>query len=130
MSIHIPFVGENFANSSPVYDKRDWKDFAEYLSFEAGAKVAQKRVKFTRTAKIQKTKYWLYRVSPLNDDEFWGFVYSIRVFFILPTYCSSCYFDGKLSAEEVLLKHHWQRVAKLPDNEYSLDLAVERFLNS
>ena len=105
MNIDLPFLRRNTANSCPA----DIKDFAEYLSFELGTKVAQKRIHFVRTAKIHRAKYWLFRAKPLHGDESWAFVHTLRVFLIIPTYCSSCWGEPDWSEEEVLLKYHWQQ---------------------
>lgn len=128
MNVKIPFVGENYANSSPISDSQGIKQFAEYLSFEIGVKVAQKRIYFARTAKIQKTKYWLYRVKPLNEPEEWAFVHSTRVFFIIPTYCSVQYGPRDLSEEEVLLQYHWSHIYKKNHSEFSLEKAANELL--
>ena len=85
IDIDFPYLKDNSPNSCPS----SLDDIIEYLSVECpdGGKIEKDDLQFLRTAKVKKTKYWIWKFTDPDGAECYATVSSWKKFLIQKSIC-------------------------------------------
>lgn len=104
--------------SSQRDSKTSLKQISEYLSLEEGQKIAQSRMKYFKSAKVEFVYYWIWAYETNDDFQMYAIVdrqrekqYSEPVYSI-----GSCSDNGNNNFDEMLIDYHIRNGHKSCDN--------------
>ncbi len=98
--------------------KVDIRQISEYLTLEEGVKIAQKKIKYFRSAKIENVCYWIWKYETDDDYQMYAIVHRERESqYSQPSYILGCCGDKHFdSFEDMLIDYHVVGEHKSVDN--------------
>ena len=98
----LPLLSKNTPTSCPATKE----NICRYLSAEEGETIERYRLRFVRTARIERSSYWLWRYE-CRGRECFAIVLKARYLWFLPTYHLGCWTNvEKQSVEDILTEYH------------------------
>ncbi|WDE95568.1 hypothetical protein PQO03_07525 [Lentisphaera profundi] len=105
---NIPFLKNNSQVSCPYIKS----DIIDYLEIEERRKIIHEDLKFVRTAKYKKTKYWLWQFFKKDKYLGWVIVNSFKRFIILENHEVASWGDKDWDAEKLIIEYHKINIEK------------------